>query len=302
MVLKGHQGLVYPRVPGHEIAGIVFESKNKTFYPGNRVQIYPGINCGHCSACQRGDTRRCVSLKTLGFSEDGGFAEYLSVTETSILSNAVNLIPENITDEEAALTEPLASCLNAQEKANININDTVLIIGGGPLGLLNSYTARKRGADKVLIAEKNEKRLELAREFGRADRVIDVSFERLPKVISDETGGRGADAVILASNHSNIPNVLPLLADGGRLSLFSSLSKESAAFWFDVNHIHYRELKVIGAFGSTAAQNTAALKLIGEGLPVRDLITKRLSLEEIIDGIKYTNDCEGLRAVIHQRQ
>jgi L-iditol 2-dehydrogenase len=302
MVLTGHQGLVYPRVPGHEIAGVVCESRNRAFNIGDRVQIYPGINCGYCAACLRGDTRRCASLKTLGFSEDGGFSEYLPVTDTSVLSGGLNLIPQNITDEEATLTEPLASCINAQEKTRVKRGDTVLIIGGGPLGLLNSFIARKMGAEKVLISERNEKRLALVKEHGRADRVIDAGLERLPKIVSDETGGRGTDVVILASNHSNISNVLPLLAAGGRLSLFSSLSRESAATWFDVNHLHYRELEVSGAFGSTAAQNAAALKLIGEGLPVGELVTKRVGLKEIMDGIRYTSDCEGLKAVIHHRQ
>jgi L-iditol 2-dehydrogenase len=298
MVVKGHLGLVYPRIPGHEFAGVVFESRSANFDAGDRVQIYPGLSCGRCSACRRGDPRRCVSLKTLGFSEDGGFTEYLPITETLIALGGVNLVPENVTDNQAALVEPLASCLNAQEKTRVGCGDTVLIVGGGPLGLLHSRLARHRGASKIIVTETNEIRLTLARELGQADRVVDVSLERLPQVISDETGGKGATVVLLASSSSPVANLLPLLADGGRLSLFSGMTKDCASMTFDVNQIHYRELEVSGSFGSAAAQNTSALKLIAGGLSVEDLITKRLGIDEIMEGIEYTSACKGLRAMV----
>ena len=302
LVVKGHQGLVYPRIPGHEFAGAVCESRSNSFFVGDRVQIYPGLSCGKCSACLRGDSRRCISLKTLGFSEDGGFAEYLAISETSIISGVVNLIPENVSDSQAALTEPLASCLNAQDKVRAGRGDTVLIIGGGPLGLLHSRLARRRGAAKIIIADMEDNRIKLSRELGQADRVVDVSLERLPQIISDETGGKGVSVLLLASNSTPIVNLLPLLADGGRLSLFSSINKESSFEKFDVNQIHYRELEVSGAFGSTAAQNTSALNLIAQGFPVEDLITKRLGINDIMEGIEYTGARKGLRAMIYFNQ
>jgi L-iditol 2-dehydrogenase len=234
----------------------------------------------------------------LGFSEDGGFTEYLPMAETSIVSGGINLIPANVTDEQAALTEPLASCLNAQEKIGVGEGDTVLIVGAGPLGLLQSRLSRRRGAAKVIIAEKDEARLKLARELGQADRVVDVNLDSLPRIISEETGGTGATVVLLASNSSPLSNLLPLLADGGRLSLFSGISKESASVSFDINQIHYRELEVSGAYGSTPAQNTSALNLIAQGLTVEDLITKRLGIDEIREGIDYTAACKGLRAMV----
>ncbi|XUX01313.1 MAG: alcohol dehydrogenase catalytic domain-containing protein [Dehalogenimonas sp.] len=302
MVINGHSGLVYPRILGHELSGVIEESQSELFKPRDRVQIYPGISCGRCSACRRGETRRCIALKTLGFSEDGGFAEYLALPATTVTTGGVNLVPENVTDEEAAMTEPLASCLNAQEKAKVGRGDSVLIIGGGPLGLLHSRLSRLRGAQRVFIAEKDENRLRLASEHGEADRIIDNSIERLPKIIGDETGGRGVDVVILSTNSTSTANLLPLLADAGRLSLFASLSKESSSIWFDINQVHYRELEVTGAFGSTAVQNTAALKLISHGMTVADLITMRISLGDIVEGIHYTLERKGLRAVINFNQ
>ncbi len=298
MLQKGQHGLVYPRIPGHEIAGAVCESRSASFVSGDRVQIYPGVSCGHCAACRRGNPRRCASLKILGFSEDGGFAEYLPVAETSITSGGINRIPANVSDEQAALTEPLASCLNAQDKTGVGKSDIVLVVGGGPLGLLHSRLSRRRGAAKIVIAEKDESRLKFAEEMGQADRVVDVNLESLPRIISEETGGTGVTVLLLASNSSPLSNLLPLLADGGRLSLFSGLFKEPASVSFDVNQIHYRELVVSGAFGSTPAQNTSALNLIAQGLPVEDLITRRLGIDEIREGIDYTAACKGLRAMV----
>ncbi|MDV2988695.1 MAG: alcohol dehydrogenase catalytic domain-containing protein [Dehalogenimonas sp.] len=298
MVLKGHQGLVYPRIPGHELSGVVDESRNSCFVPGDRVQIYPGLSCGHCSACRRGEPRRCISLKTMGFSADGGFAEYISLEESSITSGGVNLIPRNVSDSQAALSEPLASCINAQEKARVGQGDTVLILGAGPLGLLHSRLARHLGAARILITEIDDRRLELAGELAQADRVINIGMERIPQVISDETGSRGVNVILLASNALPVVNLLPLLVEGGRLSLFAGISKDLSFERFDINQIHYRELEVTGAFGSTPAQNTTALDLIAGGFPVEDLITKTLSIDEISAGIEHTNDHQGLRAMV----
>lgn len=298
MVINGHHGLVFPRIPGHEFSGVVCQSENDGFVPGDRIQIYPGINCGYCSACRRGETRRCVSLQTMGFSVDGGFAEYVPVTETSVISHGINLIPENVNNSQAALSEPLASCINAQEKSRVGQGDIVLILGAGPLGLLHSRLARHRGAAKIFITDLDSNRMKLAREIGQADRVIDIARERLPQVISDETGSRGVSVILSASNSSPISNLLPLLIEGGRLSLFSGIGKEYNFQPFDINQIHYRELEVSGAFGSTPEQNTLALKLIANGLPVEDLITKRLGIEEINEGIEYTTACKGLRAMV----
>lgn len=298
MVSKGHTGLVYPRIPGHELSGVVFESRSDRFTTGDRVQIYPGLSCGRCAACRRGDPRRCVSLRTMGFSADGGFAEYIALEESSISSGGVNRVPGNLSDSQSAFAEPLASCLNAQEKARVGKGDSVLVIGAGTLGILHSRLARLRDASQILIAELDKQRLESAEAMAGADRVIDVGLERIPRVVSDLTAGRGVNVILLAANSMPVVNLLPLLVDGGRLSLFSGISKDLNFERFDINHIHYRELEVTGAFGSTPAQNTAALELISAGLPVADLITRTLTLDEIHEGIDYTNNRRGLRAMV----
>ena len=284
MFNSGHRDLIYPRVLGHEIAGVIVQNQNERFEIGDRVQLYPGIGCGKCESCQRGDSRRCKSLKILGFSADGGFAEYLSIPESLVDSGGVNRIPEFLTDEEAALTEPLASCLNAQENISVGCGDTVLIIGAGPLGLLHARLARHRGADKVIIVDKLKHRVGLALAFGKDDLVVNTDCEDLPQSSRAENGGRDFDVIIMATGQLSVGQLLPLLADEGRLSLFSGLKEEPGLSVSDINQLHYRELILSGVYGSTPEHNTEALNLIADGFSVRDMITRRFDLEQITEG------------------
>jgi L-iditol 2-dehydrogenase len=234
----------------------------------------------------------------MGFSADGGFAEYVALEASSVTSGGVNRVPDNVSDSQAAFAEPLASCLNAQEKVRVGAGDSVLIIGAGTLGILHSRLARHRGASKIFITELDKQRLESAQALAGADRVIDAGLERIPQVIASETGSRGMDVILLAANAMAVVNLLPLLVDDGRLSLFAGISKDLNFERFDINQIHYRELELTGAFGSTPQQNTAALDLISAGLPVADLVTITLTIDEIHQGIDYTNNRLGLRAMV----
>ena len=158
--------------------------------------------------------------------------------------------------------------------------------------------ARSKGAAKVLVADRLASRLEAAEKAG-ADRVVDVGRVDIATVVRDETGGRGVDVIIVACSEVSPSLLLKLLAPRGRLCLFSGLSAGDAQTTGDFNLIHYRELAVIGAYGSTAAQNTAALRLIATGkIPVDWLITKRLSLDELPQGLEYVAKRAGLKAVV----
>jgi len=150
MVTSGHRALNYPRILGHEIAGIVSESQNPQFKPGDRVQVAPGLRCGECLACRRGMDNQCEHREILGFSYDGGFAR---IPLSGPIIGALTLLPENVSFEDAALGEPLACCINAQERAGVRSHDTVLIIGAGPLGLLHALVAKSRRVQTVIISE-----------------------------------------------------------------------------------------------------------------------------------------------------
>ncbi len=300
MFQRGHRALTYPRVLGHEVTGEIVESHatNSNFKIGDRVQIFPGVCCGVCPACRRRLDNLCEQIEIIGFNRDGGFAEFISVPLQSITCGGINLIPERVSSEEATLVEPLASCINGQHLASLSSLDTVLILGAGPIGLLHAMFARSTGVARVLVTDRLSSRLEAAKKAG-VDCLINVEQVDIEMVVQDETGGRGIDVIIVACAEVN-PALLPkLLAPRGRLCLFSGLPASSVQLPWDFNLIHYRELTIIGAYGSTAAQNTAALRLIDTGkIPVSWLITKRLSLDALPQGLDYVDKQFGLKAVI----
>lgn len=297
---QGHRALAYPRILGHEVAGEVVESRASAtgFKIGNRVQIYPGICCGQCPACRRGADNQCQNIGIIGFTYDGGFAQFLAVPPQSVARGGVNLIPNELSFEEATLAEPLASCINGQQQAGVTQDDTVLILGAGPIGLLHAMLARVNGASQVLVAERLPSRLE-APGTAPIDRMIDTGKESLEAVIQEETDGRGVDVILIACSKADVSSLPGLLSPRGRLCLFSGLPAGGSHLSLDSNLVHYRELSIIGAYGSTAAQNSAALKLIASGkVPAGSLITRRFSLDEIEKAMEHVSQREGLKAVI----
>jgi L-iditol 2-dehydrogenase len=298
MFYQGHPALRFPRVLGHEISGEVAESRSPGFKAGDRVQIYPGIYCNHCPACLRGDYTHCQELAIMGYSYDGALTEYLAVPSRSLENGGVNLVPPDLSYAEAALTEPLASCLNGQESARVSCDDTVLIIGAGPIGMLHVRLARQKHAAGLIMVEIDPFRV--ARCTGEnLDAVVNPAVDNLALAVKKITGGRGADVILTASAQADIFTLIPLLAPRGRLCIFSGLPAESAQITFDANQMHYHELTITGAYGSSARQNTQALGLISSGaVPVKDLITLKLPLNRINEALEHASSRRGYKAVI----
>ena len=300
MYRHGQRDLTYPRIPGHEFSGIIEESRTgkDSYEPGQRVQVAPGINCGICSSCRRGHDNRCSNIEIFGFNRDGGFAEYVLIPETSVLNGGVNHIPDNTSFEDAALTEPLASCINAQDLVGMGQGDSVLILGAEPTGLLHAELARTRGASLIIIAERLENRLEMARNVG-ADFVINLNQNNLSASVLEVSNGAGVGVIIPACREEALESLLELTSPGGRVCLFSGLPHERERLKLNANLIHYRETSVTGAYGCTHAQNRTALDLIStRRIDVSRVVTCLLPPEEIREGLLYTERREGLKAVI----
>ena len=299
MLRQGQKDLVFPRILGHEISGAIWKRDGAGPEVGERVQIFPGVSCGICPSCRRGAENHCGDIRIFGFSLDGGFAEYLLVPKGSARNGGVNLIPEGVGFEEAALAEPLACCINAQERVGVGDGDSVLIYGAGPAGFLHSILAREKGASTVAIIEPLEGRADRAKLSG-ADLVFNSTRGEFRDHAMDSNYGRGFDVIILASRDAAIDaDLLALLAPRGRISLFSGLPQDLAAPRLDLNFLHYRELFIAGSYGCTSAQNREALELISSGaVEVGQLITERVSLGEISKGIEHAEMRSGLKAVV----
>ncbi len=297
----GHRLIVPPRITGHELAGEIVEVGREAagFEVGRRVAIAPAVPCGKCRYCRRGIQSMCDNLTAIGYMYDGGFAEFMSVPAAAVANDCVNLLPENVSYEEASLTEPLACCINAHELAWIGLGQTVAVIGAGPIGCLNVQLARARGATQTILADISDHRLDLAQR-ANADLCVNSSSESLTDRIMDATNGVGADVVIVACSSGKAQEqALELVAKRGVVNFFGGLPKDDPFIRFNSNLMHYREFYAVGNHGSTPRQNAMALDLIGAGkIDARSLITHRLGISRTIEGIEITERGEGLKVLI----
>lgn len=295
---SGHHHIVPPRVMGHEIAGEIVDARADGWQRGDRVQVIAAIPCGQCPDCVRGRQTICPNQVSMGYHYDGGFAEYVIVPARVLAVDGVHLIPSTLDCASASVTEPLACVLNGQQIAGVGDGDTVVVIGAGPIGCLHVRLARARGARAVYLVELNETRLALAASLVTPDAAIcaAAAVDEIRKL----TNGRGADVAITAAASGKAQeDALQMAARGGRVSLFGGLPKDRPTITLDSNLVHYRELSVVGANGSSPAQNERALELIAEGkVPVADLITHRMGLEDVLKAIETVAEGEAIKVTI----
>jgi L-iditol 2-dehydrogenase len=297
----GHHHISLPRVLGHEVAGEIVEVGNGAdgFGVGDRVQVIAAIPCGECFFCRRGQETVCENLESIGYQYDGGFAEFMRVPRKVLDRDGLNRVPDHVPFEAASLTEPLACVLNGQEIAQVGTGDVVAVLGAGPIGCLHVRLARARGASSIILADVNERRLELSVR-SRPDIVIDSAKEDAVDAVRKTTDGRGADVVITATGAGAAQEqALEMASARGRISLFGGLPRDNSVIRFDSNLVHYRELIVVGAYGSAPRHNRAALELISTGaVEVEDLITHRVPLDRVRDAIDIVTSGEGLKVVV----
>jgi L-iditol 2-dehydrogenase len=297
----GHHHISLPRVLGHEIAGEVAEvgAGVDGWSSGDRVQVIAAVPCGTCRYCRLGRETVCEDLESMGYQYDGGFAEFMRVPRRVLDRDGVNRIPERVPFAAASLTEPLACVLNGQEIAEVGEGDSVVILGAGPIGCLHVRLARARGALRIILSDVNPGRLDLAARV-EPDALISGTTEDPVDAVRKLTDGVGADVVITATGAGQAQEqALEMAAPRGRISLFGGLPKDNCIIRFDSNLVHYRELFVLGAYGSAPRHNREALALISTGaVLVEDLITHRLPLEQVDRAIDTVATGEGLKVVV----
>ncbi|GAA4607938.1 zinc-dependent dehydrogenase [Actinoallomurus liliacearum] len=283
----GHHHIRPPRVMGHEIAGEVVEVGDGVtdWAPGDRVQVIAAIPCGQCEECRRGRRTVCPNQESMGYHYDGGFAEYTIVPAKVLAVDGLNRIPDGVGFAEASVAEPLACVLNGQELARVGEGDDVVVIGAGPIGCLHVRLARSRGAARVFLVDLNAERLAMSAERVHPDAAL-TGTDVVDQVLK-LTNGRGADVIITAAASGAAQEAaLQMAARQGRISFFGGLPKDNPVISCDSNLVHYRELTIVGANGSSPAHNARALDLIASGaVPVADLITHHLPLADVLEGI-----------------
>lgn len=297
----GHSRIQLPHVLGHEIAGEIAAVADGVgaYRVGEKVAVAPRVPCGTCFYCRRGEPEYCTNHLTFGYQLPGGFAEYLLVPETAIKSGGLNRFPETVSFAEASLTEPLSCCWRGQHLTRLKAGDTVVVIGGGPIGLMHCRLARFLKAGKIILIGKNLKRLEKVNLSG-IDYLVDATGDKTAEEVSTITEGRGADVVIVACSVRRAQEEsLLYAASGGRINLFGGLPPNEPPIHVDSNLIHYRELRLMGSHGSTNRENQQALKLIVDGkLAISDLISETFSLDEICKAFTRADSRQGMKVTV----
>jgi L-iditol 2-dehydrogenase len=298
----GHQHIDPPRVMGHEIAGEVVEVGQGVdgWLPGDRVQVIAAVPCGRCPDCRRGRMTICPNQTSMGYHYDGGFADFMVVPKAVLDVDGLNRIPDGVSFAEASVAEPLACVINGQELARVGADDDVVVVGAGPIGCLHVRLARSRGARRVFLVELNRARLDLSAGVVHPDAAICAGETDAVDEVLKLTDGRGVDVVITAAASGKAQeDALLMAARTGRISLFGGLPKDKPTITLDSNLVHYRELTLVGANGSSPAHNRQALELIASGaVPVADLITHRLSLDDVLDAFGIVARGEAIKVTV----
>ena len=299
----GHPRLKPPQIIGHEIAGEIISigSEVKGYAIGDRVQVIAAIPCGTCWLCLAGRMTICGNQLSMGYQFPGGFAEFMVIPDEVIRVNGVNKIPANVSYDEAAVTEPLACVLNAQRILNVKKGDTVLVMGAGPIGCLHIRVARALGASKVFLADINGGRLEMSAKVVKPDASFDMSKVKLEEEILKVTDGHGPSIIITAAPAAKAQEqAISMVAPGGKVSFFGGLPKDAPFINCDANIVHYKEVTLFGANGSSPQQNLDALNMIASGeVKVADLITHKVKLDDVQSAIDAVLSGEAIKVVVN---
>lgn len=278
-----HMTATVPRIMGHEILGIV-EAIHTTapvnYKVGDRVVVHPLLDCGVCPACLDGNFHVCENLKIMGLHVDGAFAEYLAAEAKRVFP-----VPEDIPDGIAILTEPLAVGFHACMRAGVQPSENVLVIGAGPIGILTAAAARYFGAH-VVVAELQENRLQLCRDFGFD--TIDAGKTDLTASALSKTNGHGFDKVFEVSASASAYQAIPFVTKIRGTAVVVAIPSDLRGMKF--NAVALKEISIIGMRVHTLKDFERSVEMMEQlyrsrSTPLEKMISAVLPLDELEKGI-----------------
>ncbi len=271
-----------PLILGHETSGEVAKvGKNVTHLKeGDRVALEPGVPCGCTDFVKQGLYNLCPSIKFFATPPiHGTFAEYFVHD-----ANFAFKLPDNVSFEEGAMCEPLSVGIHAARQGGIGLGSRVLITGAGPIGLVNTLTARAAGAGVVIVVETHKNRSTMAKECGATHIIESFDKKQILDQVMQITGGAGVDVVIECSGAGSAAQVaVETLKPGGTLVFVGLFSAQEVPM--DLNAITQKELTYKGVFRYRNTYPTA-IDLISSGsINVKPLITKRFAWQNVKDAM-----------------
>ena len=296
---RGHPVLIKktPSGFGHEFSGVVekIEQSVTNVKVGDRVVCANSAPCGECFYCRRGEYELCENLDLL----NGAYAQYIVIPKRIVEKNTL-VIPSNLTFAQAAFTEPLSNVVHGIAKTPIKKGDVVGVMGIGPIGLMFALLAKLKGA-KVIAMGRNPLKLKLAKDFAKADVVIDITkFDDPADVILSHTNeGRGLDVAIECVGLPSMwEKMFSLVRKGGYVHFFGGCASGSTVS-LDTRRLHYDEVKIISSFHHTPKYFRHALELISSGeIEVEKLITKRMDMKYAKRAIEMHRDGEAIKVLL----
>ena len=298
-----------PRIYGHETAGVVAATGPdvRGFSVGDRVIVFHHIPCMECFYCRHKLYAQCPGYKQVGVTAGyepagGGFSQYVRVMDW-IVRRGVEKIPEGVSYDRACFVEPLNTCLKGVVQLDPGPGDVVAILGQGPIGLLFTMLVKRTGATMVTTDTMPHRR-DLSARFG-AVCSLDPRDPDLHARIRDLTGGRGADAVIVAASAPGIAGqAVSYTRPGSRILLFAQTSQQENIELSGAD-ICVGERTLFGSYSASVDLQKASAELVFNGeLPLEELISDRLPLESISAGINLALHPEpkSLKIIVHPQR
>lgn len=268
-----------PVTLGHEFCGIVEDigSEVEGVRNGMRITGDPNIVCGRCAHCQAGRINLCRNLRAIGIHRDGGLAEYVLVPQKQAYELPLSLKPTH-----GAFCEPLACCLHGVDLAAIRPGSTVVVLGGGVIGLLVVQLARLAGAARVVLSTRQEAKRRLAEEIGATDSVDPSAGDFIERVTGP--GGLlpgGADVVIECAGVAETVQQSFRLARPGGSVIILGVMPQGVSVQVEPFDILFRELKVFGSFINPFTHKRAADLVSSGAIQLDKLISKEVGLDEV---------------------
>ncbi len=287
-----HPRAVPPVIIGHEFSGELVEIKGdaKGLKVGDRVVADPLLDCRVCQACLDGIYNSCLNLKMLGHNADGSFAEYVKTRISHIYK-----MPDGLPMDMAALAEPTAVSAHALRVSRAHVGDNVVVLGGGPIGILVAQMARITTNRPVSIVEIGEWRLEFARKLGFDP--IDAKTQNVRDAIMERTNGRGADVLFDAAGAAPLTEQMCHFCKVGGQIVIVAMPKEPRPFDFGIVTLKELDLHGCRAF-NYADMETGLQMMAARRIDIESMITQRLPLEQCVEGIELAQKADASMKIL----
>lgn len=295
LVQKGAKDLKYAL--GHEMTGRIIQGpKGSSWGVGQHVVVAPYLPCGECYYCQHGQAALCTHLYEI-FPLPGGLSERVLVP-AELARRGLFLVPPGMSDELAALAEPLGCVLMGLEASHLKAGDSLLVIGDGPMGQLTAAAGKALGASPVIVAGMTSHRLACAQKYY-ADVAVDVNHEDLKTIASGQTGMRGADVVLVAvSSGEALATGLANVRPGGTVNSFAGVP-DGTKIDLDVRKLHYQQFYLTGSSGTTPEYMAKALALLGSPrVDFSKVITASYPFPQVSEAVAYVEQQLGLKSMV----